>query len=272
MSQGAEHRHVLEYYERHSEWDRLAEGRGRLEFLRTTEIVLRNLPPPPAVIADIGGGPGRYTLWLAQRGYQVEHRDLVPWHVQGLTQTARDLPGVRTAVADARDLDLADSAVDAVLLLGPLYHLSKRADRLRALAEANRIVRPGGPVFAGAVSRWAPRILTELHARLYLRIPALREALPRAERTGELPRLTQDSWFGYCHRPQQLRAELNAVGLEVADLVSVDVPALLMADITERMNDPVDRAVVLDAARALERIPEMLGIGPHLLATATSRR
>jgi hypothetical protein len=122
------------------------------------------------------------------------------------------------------------------------------------------------------VSRWAPRILAELHARLYLQIPALREAIPRAERTGDLPRLTRDSWFGYCHRPQQLRAELNAVGLDVADLVSVDVPALLMADITERMDDPVDRAVVLDAARALERIPEMLGIGPHLLATATSRR
>jgi SAM-dependent methyltransferase len=272
MSQGAEHLHVLEYYDRSGEWDRLAEGRGRLEFLRTTEIMLRNLPPPPAIIADIGGGPGRYTLWLAERGYQVEHRDLVPRHVQELTQNARDRLGVRTAVADARDLDLADSAVDAVLLLGPLYHLSKRADRLRALAEANRIVRPGGPVFAAAVSRWAPRILTELHARLYLQIPALREAIPGAERTGDLPRLTQDSWFGYCHRPQQLRAELNAVGLDVADLVSVDVPALLVADITERMNDPVDRAVVLEAARALERIPEMLGIGPHLLATATSRR
>jgi SAM-dependent methyltransferase len=192
--------------------------------------------------------------------------------VQELTRKAQDLAGVRTAVADGRDLDLADGAVDAVLLFGPLYHLSRRADRLRALAEANRIVRPGGPVFAAAVSRWAPRILAELHARLYTRIPALGEEISRAERTGELPRLTQDSWFGYCHRPQQLRAELNAVRLEVADLVSVDVPALLMADITERMNDPVDRAVVLDAARALERIPEMLGIGPHLLATATSRR
>jgi SAM-dependent methyltransferase len=273
MSQGAqhqqaEHRQVLEYYERHTEWDRLADGRGRLEFLRTTEIVLRNLPPPPAVIADIGGGPGRYTLWLAERGYQVEHRDLVPRHVRELTQQARDLPGVRTAVADARDLDLADDAVDAVLLFGPLYHLSRRADRLRALAEANRIVRPGGPVFAAAVSRWAPRILAELHAQLYTRIPALGEEISRAERTGELPRLTQGSWFGYCHRPQQLRAELNAAGLDVADLVSVDVPALLMADITERMNDPVDRAAVLDAARALERVPEMLGVGPHLLATA----
>ena len=271
MSQGAEHRQVLEYYDRSSEWDRLAEGRGRLEFLRTTEIVSassrrrRQLSLTSAAVR--GAHPVARGAWLSGRA-----PDLVPRHVQELTQNARDRPGVRTAVADARDLDLADSAVDAVLLLGPLYHLSKRADRLRALAEANRIVRPGGPVFAAAVSRWAPRILTELHARLYLQIPALREALPRAERTGELPRLTQDSWFGYCHRPQQLRAELNAVGLEVADLVSVDVPALLMADIAERMNDPVDRAVVLDAARALERIPEMLGIGPHLLATATNRR
>jgi len=273
LSQGAqqrqtEHRQVLDYYEHHSEWDRLAEGRGRLEFLRTTEIVLRNLPAPPAVIADIGGGPGRYTLWLAERGYQVEHRDLVPRHVQELSQKARNLPAVRTAVADARDLDLADGAVDAVLLFGPLYHLSGRADRLRALAEANRIVRPGRPVFAAAVSRWAPRILAELQARLYTRIPELDEEIARAERTGELPRLTRSSWFGYCHRPRQLRAELTAAGLAVADLVSVDAPALLMADITERMNDPVDRAVVLDAARALERVPEMLGIGPHLLATA----
>ncbi len=272
MSQGvrqqqAERRHVLEYYERHSEWDRLAEGRGRLEFLRTTEIVLRDLPPPPAAVADIGGGPGRYTLWLAERGYEVEHRDLVPRHVQDLARNARDRPGVRTAVADARDLDLADGSVDAVLLFGPLYHLSRRADRLRALAEANRIVRPG-PVFAAAVSRWAPRILAELHARLYTRIPELREAIARAERTGELPRLTRGSWFGYCHRPQQLRAELSAAGLDVADLGSVDAPALLMADIAERMDDPADRAVVVDAARALERVPELLGLGPHLLATA----
>jgi ubiquinone/menaquinone biosynthesis C-methylase UbiE len=47
---------------------------------------------------------------------------------------------------DARELDLADASVDAVLLLGPLYHLRQRSDRVRALAEARRVVRPGGPV------------------------------------------------------------------------------------------------------------------------------
>ena len=63
------------YYERGMERERLSDGRGDLEFTRTTEIVLRRLPAAPAVVADIGGGPGRYALWLASLGYQVEHRD-----------------------------------------------------------------------------------------------------------------------------------------------------------------------------------------------------
>jgi 2-polyprenyl-3-methyl-5-hydroxy-6-metoxy-1,4-benzoquinol methylase len=66
------------YYERGEERDRLAAGRGLLEFTRTTEIVQRRLPAAPALVADIGGGPGRYALWLAGLGYRVEHRDLVP--------------------------------------------------------------------------------------------------------------------------------------------------------------------------------------------------
>jgi hypothetical protein len=70
---------MLEFYERGLEADRLVmSGAGLLEFERTQEIVLRHLPPPPAVIADIGGGPGRYALWLARLGYRVVHRDVVP--------------------------------------------------------------------------------------------------------------------------------------------------------------------------------------------------
>ena len=57
-------------------------------------------------------------------------------------------------------------------------------------------------------------------------------------------------------------------GLAIADLVSVEGPAFLLADLAERLDDPAARAVVLDSARALERVPELLGIGPHLRATA----
>jgi ubiquinone/menaquinone biosynthesis C-methylase UbiE len=93
------------------------------------------------MIADIGGGPGRCAVWLARRGHRVEHRDLVPLHVDQLRAATGDLPQVATAVGDARELDLADASVDSVLLLGPLYHLRRRRDRVAALAEARAIER-----------------------------------------------------------------------------------------------------------------------------------
>ena len=175
---------LLAYYSRGEERDRLAAGGGQLEFLRTTEIILRRLPPAPARVADIGGGPGRYALWLAALGYQVEHRDLMPLHVRQLETDAASLDGLRTAVSDARDLDLDDASVDAVLLLGPLYHLRRRPDRIGALTEARRVVRPGGPVFAAAISRWAPRIDGELRDRLYERFPHVRPAAETSAAVG----------------------------------------------------------------------------------------
>ncbi len=65
---------------------------------------------------------------------------------------------IDSAIGDARALDLPDASVDAVLLLGPIYHLPTPADRVAALVEAGRVVRPGGPIFAVAISRWAPRL------------------------------------------------------------------------------------------------------------------
>ncbi|HEX2158422.1 MAG TPA: class I SAM-dependent methyltransferase [Actinomycetes bacterium] len=256
-----------EHYALGKERDRLTEARGVLEFERTKEIVLRQLPAPPSEVADIGGGPGRYALWLAERGHRVEHRDLMPLHVEQLRAVA-DPSRINVAVGDARDLDLGDGAVDAVLLLGPLYHLRRREERLRALREAWRVVRPGGPVFVAAISRWAPRLDGELRARMYESLPAFRELTPGVERTGWLPPLHPGSFSAYCHRPRQLRAELHAAGFRVLDLVAVEGVGFMLHDLDERLAYPLDRAVVLDAARATERVPELLGIGPHLLATA----
>src|SRR3954447_24087647 len=87
------------YYARGKEHDRLRFGIGRVEFLRTVEIVERTLPDPPAVVADIGGGPGRYTDWLVARGYTVIHRDLVADHV---AQVRSSHPHIDSALGDAR--------------------------------------------------------------------------------------------------------------------------------------------------------------------------
>jgi SAM-dependent methyltransferase len=268
MANDAQWAAAEEYYDLGKEIRRLDEPRGQLEFERTKEIILRHLPPPPAVVADIAGGPGRYTLWLASLGYQVRHRDLMPLHVRQLREAAGDDPRIQSAVADARELDLPSHSADAALLLGPLYHLSERRDRVRALTEARRVVRPGGPVFAAAISRWATRIDGILRARLYETVPAAEVEIAGLERTGRMPPLHPGSFCGYAHRPAQLRAELVASGYRVTDLVSVEGPAVLLDDLGERLADDEGRRVVLETARAVERVPELLGIGPHLLATA----
>jgi SAM-dependent methyltransferase len=257
------------YYALGREQGRLsADPVGELEFARTKEIVRRHLPPPPAVIADIGGGPGAYSLWLAGLGYEVIHRDLMPLHVEQLRQAAAGYPLIETAVGDARDLDLPDGGADAVLLLGPLYHLDQRQDRLRALESAYRVLRPGGPVIAAAISRWAPRLDGVLRKRTDRLAPETDELLPAIERTGQLPPLGPVLFTAYLHRPAQLRSELTAAGFRAPALLAVEGPAFLLADLAERLADDADRRAVMDSIRAVERVPELLGVSPHLLAAA----
>ena len=257
------------HYARGEERDRLDTPFGRVEFARTCEILERALPPAPATVADVGGGPGRYSLWLAGRGYTVRHRDLVELHLEQLAGAAAAAGlAIDSAIADARELDLADASVDAVLLLGPIYHLPTREDRVAALAEARRVVRPGGPVFAVAISRWAPRLHGDVSGRLGEKFATMADAVAEVERSGRLVPLFEGSFSGYCHRPDELRKEIEAAGLELADLVGVEGIAFALADLEERMASPGLRSIVLDAARALERVPELLGLSPHLLATA----
>lgn len=108
------------HYALGGEQARLARGLGIVEFERTKEIIHRHLPSPPTVVADIGGGPGRYSLWLASLGHEVRLRDVVPLHVdQALADATASGHAIDAAVGDARRLDLADESVDAVLMLGP---------------------------------------------------------------------------------------------------------------------------------------------------------
>jgi SAM-dependent methyltransferase len=171
-------------------------------------------------------------------------------------------------VADARDLDVDDAAADAVLLLGPLYHLYERADRLRALREAARIARPGAPILVSVISRWAPRLHGYLAERLYERIPTMDDAVERVEVDGRLVPSWEGGFGAYCHRPDEVRDEAVAAGLAVEDLVGVEGLAFALGDLGGRLADPAGRAAVLESARAVERVPELLGLGPHLVLTA----
>ena len=156
-----------------------------------------------------------------------------------------------------------------MLLLGPLYHLEDRAERLAALREAARVLRPGGVLVAAAITRWAARLDGVMTKALYRKLPDMVRTLDEVgEPTGVLPPLFPGSFTAYTHRPDELRAEVAEAGLEVVDLVAVESILFALADLEERMADPDEREVLLASARALQRVPELLGIGPHLLVVA----
>ncbi len=146
------------HYEGGREAERLLNSVGQLELVRTQELLSRYLPPPPATIFDVGGGTGIYAFWLAQQGYEVHLIDAVPLHIEQARRSSESEPSrtlASMAVGDARQLNREVESVDVVLLLGPLYHLTARSDRIGALREAHRILRDGGIIFAAGISRFA---------------------------------------------------------------------------------------------------------------------
>lgn len=125
-------REILTHYAVTDEGERLI-ARARLEGERTRELLRRFLPPAPADVLDIGGADGAYALPLARNGYRVHLIDPVARHVEAAranSEAQTDAPLAGVALGDARDLSgIADASVDAVLMLGPLYHLVEAADR-----------------------------------------------------------------------------------------------------------------------------------------------
>jgi ubiquinone/menaquinone biosynthesis C-methylase UbiE len=263
---------VAAYYARGLERDRLAGGPGALEFARTQALLRQYLPPSPAVVADVGGGPGRYAIWLAECGYSVHLVDLVPLHVEQARSAARGRPEAALAsaeVGDARMLPLPDATADAVLLLGPLYHLAERADRLQALAEARRVCRLGGVVIAAGISRFAST-LDGLRCG-YLEDPAFAAVAAGDRRDGRHRNPTGDPAYfttAYFHRPEELAAECAAAGLGHEATLAVEGPGWLLPDLDTRLADEPRRAVLLTALAALEIEPTLLGVSAHLLVVA----
>src|SRR4051794_3367156 len=147
---------MVSWYESQGdEPERLLSGRGRLEAARTKELVERHLRGGSLSVVDVGGGGGYYASWLTGLGHHVAMIDPVPLHVERARMKAGEPLAFEARVGDARDLPFGDQTFDVVLLLGPLYHLLQPQDRLLALREARRVSKPGGYVFAAAISRYA---------------------------------------------------------------------------------------------------------------------
>jgi ubiquinone/menaquinone biosynthesis C-methylase UbiE len=261
---------IVRHYSTVDEASRLRKGWFQLEQARTQELILRHLPPAPATIIDAGGGAGAYACWLARRGYRVHLIDPVPKHVeQARAASARQSqnPLASAEVGDARHLSFVDSSADAVLLLGPLYHLVQQEDRLACLLEARRVLRPGGLVWGAGISRFAS--LFDSLSSGFFDDPEFEPILTRdldegqhRNSTGSLIYFT-DAFF---HRPDELCSEFSGAGFQMRALLAIEGPGWLARDFHRLWNDPAQREHLLAAVRKVESEPSVLGASAHIMA------
>ncbi len=259
---------ITDFYQRAPEEDRLEQGPFLLEALRTRELIQRYAPTAPATVIDIGGAAGAYALWLAEAGYTVHLLDAAPRLVAEARRRSatRSRPLASCDVGDARTTKFADGTADMVLCLGPLYHLPTTADRHSALVEAARVLKPGGRLFAAAISRWASAL--DGLARDLFQDPQFAAIVERDVREGQHRNPTgRLDYFttAFFHRPEDLRAEVLEAGLLVDGIFGIEGPGWLLPDVNVRLEDARRRADLLRVARVFESEPSILGISAHLL-------
>jgi ubiquinone/menaquinone biosynthesis C-methylase UbiE len=149
---------VQSYYDRNveHEWGRLDNPLGRIEFASTLRLIEQHFPHS-AHVCDIGGGPGRYTIELLKRGYPTT---LVDFSEEEIAYAQHKIAELKLQanglwVADACDLHmLGDTAFDAALSLGPMYHIVDPNNRITALHELRRILKPQGIATVAYLNSW----------------------------------------------------------------------------------------------------------------------
>jgi ubiquinone/menaquinone biosynthesis C-methylase UbiE len=265
---------IESHYRQAKESERLSNGRGELERLRTQAILAGRLPLAPATIYDVGGAAGVYAFPLAKLGYEVHLIDPVELHLDQAKAFASS-SGVALKsmiLGDARNLDIASGSADAVLLLGPLYHLVEHSDRLQALREAYRILKPGGVLFAAAISRFAS--LIDGLASGFFQDPQFRKIIAGDLASGQHRNPTSNPFYfttTYFHRPEDLSEEVHSVGFDDVETLAIEGPAWSTAQFLDAWGEPTLRQHLMEFLALIEREPSVKGASAHLMAIGHRR-
>jgi len=247
------------------EWDRLE--RHRTEFAVTMHVFRDYLPKPPATILDVGGGPGRYAIALAEQGYAVTLVDISANCLEFAKAKAKEA-GVALAGyvhADATDLEQFPSqSYDAVLLMGPLYHLLTKKKRERALGEAKRVLKTTGLLFAAFITRYAPfRYAAKHEPDLILK---QRQRMKRLLATGIHKARVQEGEFtdAYFAHPSEIKPFIEKAGFETLDLVACEgIISMIEEKVNELTGELWEAWVELNYC--LGKDPTVHGVAEHLL-------
>jgi len=238
-------------------------SRNLLEYLRCKEIIGRCLGGETLRIADVGGATGAFSFWLAEQGHSVSLLDYTPRHIAQAKEksAALGIPLQACDCGDAKKLPYADESFDLLLLMGPLYHMQRAADRLQSLKEAQRVLKKGGIVICESISRYA-NIFEGFRDNL-VENEQFAGILDENLATGmHNPGDTLFFTTAFFHTPGLLKSEAEQAGFSVLDLVAVEGFAQTL-DADSWLADDEKKEILLRYIRKTERIPELLGVSGH---------
>ncbi|WP_427339641.1 class I SAM-dependent methyltransferase [Caloranaerobacter sp. DY30410] len=271
---------ILEYYNRGSEVDRLQCGIGKIEFERTKDIILRYLLKEKLVIYDIGGGAGTYSRWLAKLGHEVHLFDLSPKLIEIAREKSKNENEnniYNIELADARQINRPDESADMVLLMGPLYHLTERKERLLALKEAKRVLKEDGVMIVAAITRFGSTLYglsVYGEKNNLIEEDEFMEMIERELTDGQHIRPEKYPGFiarAYFHLPDELANEIKEVGLEHEKNIAVEGPIWIVPAFEEKWSLEDSRKRMLKIARMVEEEKSIMGMSPHFIAIARKR-
>ena len=272
-------RDVLAGYNAGIERGRRHTGIGLIELARTKELLLEYLPKPPAVVYDIGGGYGEYAWWLASLGYEVHLFDLAETNIRLSAELAAEYPGAALCAAevcDARSVGRPSESADAVLLMGPLYHITEKAERIAAVRESLRLLKPGGLLFTAAITPYATLLwATTVFGRdnRLIAEDAFMRMVERELTDGEHIRPTENTAYrgigrSHFHSAAELCAELADGGFPESAVHGVGGAAWLAPELDALWADSASREALMRTVRLTDRRADITGLSTHLLAVS----
>lgn len=264
---------IYDFYNNGAEIGRLERGLGIVEFHRTKEILSRYIYGGK-VIYDIGGGIGMYAAWLAKKGNEVHLIELaenaVEYAKANMMQDCRFI----AETGNALRVNRSDESADVVLLMGPLYHLRDREERLQSLRESLRVLKKGGLLVAAGISKfssmtWGLSVYGEKND--FIDDPVFFDMIKGEMITGnhirpkEYPKFIAESYFT---TSEEMKAEVAEVSFTVEKAIAVEGCIWFTPHLTEKWEDEASRERLLDIVRITESEPEMMGMSPHFLVVA----
>ena len=260
---------IIAYYNTGIESDRLETDIFQLEKERTQEIISRYVDDNKKIILDVGGGAGHYSFWLTKLGHEVHLLDPVSVNIETAKRKAADSKILLNSiqVGEARQLPWEDEKFDIVLLMGPLYHLEKKEQRIDALKESYRVLKKGGYLFAAGISRYAS--LFDGFFRNLVKDPDFFQIVEQDITTGQHRNFTQKlAYFttAYFHQPEELKGEISESGFTCEKLIAIESFGWLIPEFIKKWAEKDYRPLLLEMIRRVEDNNDLIGLSAHFLA------